>query len=76
PATSYLNVYIVIDTSPSMLLAATTAGQSAMYSGIGCQFACHNGDAHTIGKTKYANNYEYRTAKNIKLRADVAGDAV
>jgi hypothetical protein len=76
PATSYLNVYIVIDTSPSMLLAATTSGQATMYSGIGCQFACHTGDAHTIGKKTYANNYEYSTAKNIKLRADVAGDAV
>ncbi|MBY3536025.1 pilus assembly protein [Rhizobium laguerreae] len=76
PATSYLNVYIVIDTSPSMLLAATTAGQSSMYSGIGCQFACHTGDAHTVGKTKYTNNYEYSKAKGIKLRADVAGDAV
>ncbi|API55437.1 hypothetical protein BMW22_28485 (plasmid) [Rhizobium leguminosarum] len=76
PATSYLNVYIVIDTSPSMLLAATTAGQATMYSGIGCQFACHTGDSHTIGKTTYANNYKYSTAKNIKLRADVAGDAV
>ncbi|MFF0922755.1 TadE/TadG family type IV pilus assembly protein [Rhizobium leguminosarum] len=76
PATSYLNVYIVIDTSPSMLLAATTAGQSTMYSGIGCQFACHTGDAHKIGNKTYNNNYEYSTAKNIKLRADVAGDAV
>ncbi|MGO7591751.1 TadE/TadG family type IV pilus assembly protein [Rhizobium leguminosarum] len=76
PATSYLNVYIVIDTSPSMLLAATTAGQSTMYSGIGCQFACHTGDAHKIGNKTYNNNYEYSTAKSIKLRADVAGDAV
>ncbi|RFB88955.1 hypothetical protein B5K11_24160 [Rhizobium leguminosarum bv. trifolii] len=76
PTTSYLNVYVVIDTSPSMLLAATTAGQATMYSGIGCQFACHTGDAHTVGKKKYANNYEYSTAKGIKLRADVAGDAV
>ncbi|NEJ74001.1 hypothetical protein GR197_26250 [Rhizobium phaseoli] len=76
PATSYLNVYIVIDTSPSMLLAATTAGQATMYSGIKCQFACHTGDSHTIGNKTYANNYEYSTAKNIKLRADVAGDAV
>ncbi|AIC31026.1 Flp pilus assembly Tad-like protein (plasmid) [Rhizobium etli bv. mimosae str. IE4771] len=76
PATSYLNVYIVIDTSPSMLLAATTAGQATMYSGIKCQFACHTGDTHTIGKKTYANNYEYSTAKGIKLRADVAGDAV
>ncbi|EJC83401.1 Flp pilus assembly protein TadG [Rhizobium leguminosarum bv. trifolii WSM2297] len=76
PATSYLNVYIVIDTSPSMLLAATTSGQATMYSGIGCQFACHTGDSHKIGNKTYANNYEYSTAKNIKLRADVAGDAV
>ncbi|KPH06568.1 pilus assembly protein (plasmid) [Rhizobium acidisoli] len=76
PATSYLNVYIVIDTSPSMLLAATTSGQSTMYSGIKCQFACHTGDAHTVSNKTYANNYEYSTAKNIKLRADVAGDAV
>lgn len=76
PATSYLNVYIVIDTSPSMLLAATTQGQSDMYAGIGCQFACHTGDSHTIGKKTYANNYEYSAEKKIKLRADVAGDAV
>ncbi|WP_064696867.1 TadE/TadG family type IV pilus assembly protein [Rhizobium aegyptiacum] len=76
PATSYLNVYIVIDTSPSMLLAATTSGQSAMYAGIKCQFACHTGDSHTIGKTTYATNYDYSKEKKIKLRADVAGDAV
>ncbi|MBX5154234.1 pilus assembly protein [Rhizobium lentis] len=76
PATSYLNVYIVIDTSPSMLLAATTSGQSTMYTGIKCQFACHTGDSHTIGKTTYATNYDYSKEKKIKLRADVAGDAV
>ncbi|UWU24705.1 pilus assembly protein (plasmid) [Rhizobium sp. CB3060] len=76
PATSYLNVYVVIDKSPSMLLAATTAGQQTMYSGIGCQFACHTGDAHTVSGKSYANNYEYSTAKSIKLRADVAVDAV
>ncbi|OCJ08500.1 hypothetical protein A6U86_27835 [Rhizobium sp. AC27/96] len=76
PATSYLNVYIVVDKSPSMLLAATTAGQQAMYSGIGCQFACHTGDAHTSGGVNYADNYAYAHAKGIKLRADVAVDAV
>jgi Flp pilus assembly protein TadG len=76
PSTSYLNVYIVIDKSPSMLLAATSAGQQTMYNGIGCQFACHTGDAHTTGGTSYANNYAYSVAKGIKLRADVAVDAV
>ncbi|WFU04588.1 pilus assembly protein (plasmid) [Rhizobium sp. CB3171] len=76
PATSYLNVYVVIDKSPSMLLAATTAGQQTMYSGIRCQFACHTGDEHTVSGTYYANNYAYSIAKKIKLRADVAVDAV
>ena len=76
PATSYLNVYIVIDKSPSMLLAATSAGQQTMYNGIGCQFACHTGDAHKTGGVNYANNYAYAHAKGIKLRADVAVDAV
>lgn len=76
PSTSYLNVYFVIDKSPSMLLAATTAGQQAMYSGIGCQFACHTGDAHTVSGVKYANNYAYALSKSIKLRADVAVEAV
>ncbi|WP_245459504.1 MULTISPECIES: TadE/TadG family type IV pilus assembly protein [unclassified Rhizobium] len=76
PATSYLNVYIVIDKSPSMLLAATTAGQQTMYNGIGCQFACHSGDAHVAGGVSYSDNYAYAHAKGIKLRADVAVDAV
>jgi Flp pilus assembly protein TadG len=76
PATSYLNVYIVIDKSPSMLLAATSAGQQTMYNGIGCQFACHTGDAHTAGGVNYVDNYAYAHAKGVKLRADVAVDAV
>jgi hypothetical protein len=59
-----------------MLLAATTAGQQAMYNGIGCQFACHTGDKHVVGGATYLNNYAYSTAKKIKLRADVAVDAV
>ncbi|QND45370.1 pilus assembly protein (plasmid) [Rhizobium lusitanum] len=76
PASSYLNVYIVIDKSPSMLLAATTAGQQAMYKAIGCQFACHDGDKQTVAGAQYANNYAYSSEKKIKLRADVAVDAV
>ncbi|NBC36946.1 hypothetical protein GTZ99_10295 [Novosphingobium sp. FSY-8] len=48
----YMNFYLVLDTSPSMLLATTSTGISALravtapYSsnpgyGIGCAFACH-----------------------------------
>jgi len=76
PATSYLNVYLVLDKSASMMLAATTAGQAAMRSAIGCEFACHTGDSHTIGSKTYHNNYEYSTEAGIKLRSDVLLDAV
>ncbi|KQS75357.1 hypothetical protein ASG25_08685 [Rhizobium sp. Leaf384] len=76
PSTSYLNVYVVLDKSPSMLLAATAAGQQTMYDGVGCQFACHTGDQHTVNGVRYADNYTYSVAKNIKLRAGVSVDAV
>jgi Flp pilus assembly protein TadG len=76
PSTSYLNVYVVLDKSPSMLLAATAAGQATMNSTIGCQFACHTEQGPTVGGVSYANNYMYAKAKGIKLRADVSVDAV
>ncbi|SES46971.1 Flp pilus assembly protein TadG [Rhizobium sp. NFR03] len=76
PSTSFLNVYVVLDKSPSMLLAATAAGQDTMYRSAGCQFACHAEQGPTVGGVSYANNYAYSKANGIKLRADVSIDAV
>jgi Flp pilus assembly protein TadG len=78
PASSYLNVYIVIDKSASMLLAATSSGQTAMRnSSAGCVFACHNAEAgsHLYKGTYYANNYLLSRAMGVTLRADVAATA-
>jgi Flp pilus assembly protein TadG len=78
PASSYLNVYVLLDKSASMMLAATTADQQKMktYAG-GCVFACHTpeGDHDYNGRT-YSNNYDLAKALGVTLRADVSVSAV
>lgn len=76
PATSYLDVYLVLDKSSSMLLAATNSGKTALTSALGCAFSCHDGDAHTVNGVKYKTNYEYSAPRNIELRSDVLLEAV
>jgi hypothetical protein len=75
PGTSYINIYLLLDTSASQMLASSAAGQATMRADIGCEFACHTGDAHTVNNVAYANNYLYARAKNINLRSDVLLDA-
>lgn len=54
PGSSYMNVYIVLDKSASMMLAATSAGQTAMQDTAGCAFACHVSEgSHTYKGKSY-----------------------
>lgn len=76
PATSYLNVYLVLDKSASMMLASSNSGQALLTSALGCAFACHDGDEHTVKGVKYLTNYAYSAPKNVELRSDVLLDAV
>ncbi|NKN38016.1 pilus assembly protein [Agrobacterium sp. a22-2] len=79
PGESYLNVYIVLDKSASMLLAATTAGQTTMLaSAAGCAFACHTseGATYTYKKKKYTTVYGLAKAMGVQLRTDVSLAAV
>lgn len=79
PGSSYMNVYIVLDKSASMLLAATTAGQNALLnSQAGCAFACHTSEGATFkykGKN-YSTVYGLAKAMGVQLRTDVAKNAV
>jgi len=75
PSTSYMNVYIVLDKSASMLLAATSSGQNTMrYSAAGCVFACHTaeGGPWTYNNKSYSTNYKLAKAMGVTLRADVS----
>ncbi|WP_342394617.1 TadE/TadG family type IV pilus assembly protein [Sinorhizobium numidicum] len=84
PATSYLNVYIVIDKSPSMLLAATSEGQEMLRAdrNIGCEFACHDTidpvhkDRDSAKAILAPTYYDYIKNLGVKLRTDVALEAV
>lgn len=77
PATSYVDVYVVIDKSPSMLLAATSGGQSLMRKKVNCEFACHSTEEPvTVQSKKYPTYYAYSKAAGVKLRSDVALEAV
>jgi len=79
PATSYMNVYLVLDKSASMLLAATTAGQTSLRSSAAaCEFACHTneGKSFTYKGSSYSTVYGLSKAMGITLRADISVEAV
>ncbi|OAP39865.1 hypothetical protein AU381_09965 [Sinorhizobium glycinis] len=80
PATSYLEVYIVLDKSPSMLLAATSEGQAMLRAdkNITCEFACHDtkDPVKRNGSVIASTYYNYIKSLGVKLRTDVALDAV
>lgn len=76
PATSYLNVYLVLDKSASMLLPATPSGQTLLTQSLSCAFACHTDHPVTKNGTYYPTYYAYSSAKNVDLRSDVLLDAV
>lgn len=79
PEKAFMNVYVVLDKSASMLLASTAQGQADLLaSPAKCAFACHDSEGTSYaykGKT-YTNVYDLSTAMGIKLRTDVAVSAV
>jgi Flp pilus assembly protein TadG len=74
PATSYLDVYIVLDKSASMLLAATKSGQDSLIGKTGCTFACHEieGGPWSVKGVSYDTHYKVAKALGVTLRADVS----
>jgi Flp pilus assembly protein TadG len=86
-----IDFYMMLDTSPSMALPATTAGLQAMVKatptqgdGKGCAFACHQTDTSSSspGGTdkvngKYVDNYYIaKTKLKLTLRSDLTKLAV
>jgi len=65
----YLNVYLLVDISSSMLLPATPAGITQMNNGTGCALACHE---TTDGK----DSYSYALKNNVLLRYQVVNQGV
>jgi Flp pilus assembly protein TadG len=66
----YVNVYLLIDISASMLLPSTTAGITQMINGQGgCALACHN-------TTDGTDSYSWALNHGIQLRYQVVNQGV
>ncbi len=65
----YLNLYLLIDISASMLLPATDAGIAQMRSGTGCALACHD-------KTDGTDTFAYALRSNILMRYQVVNQGI
>jgi Flp pilus assembly protein TadG len=68
-AQPYLNVYLLIDISASMLLPSTSDGISKMIKGQGCALACHD-------KTDGSDSYSWALSKGIQLRYQVVNQGI
>ena len=65
----YVNVYLLIDISASMLLPATSTGINQMITGTGCALACHD---RTDGK----DTFSYAVKNNILMRYQVVNQGI
>lgn len=77
PNRPYMNVYLLLDNSASMGLAATTDGQATMKSYASCVFACHTaeGGPYKIKGKTYYTTYDVSQALGVTLRRDVMNSA-
>jgi uncharacterized protein YegL len=66
---SYVNVYLLVDISASMLLPSTQDGINQMQAGQGCALACHD---RSDGK----DSYGWAVKNNITLRYQVVNQGV
>jgi hypothetical protein len=76
-----IDFYLMLDTSPSMALPATTAGLQTMLNDTGCAFACHQTDLTDHNETVMHEGsridfYTYAKRKGLLLRTDLVHEAV
>ena len=77
-----IDFYMLLDTSPSMAIAATTSGIATMVSHTasqgGCAFACHetNPASDNLGNPGGIDNYQLARNLGVTLRIDLVNSAV
>jgi Flp pilus assembly protein TadG/uncharacterized protein YegL len=65
----FVNVYLLVDISSSMLLPSTQAGITQMRNGTGCALACHT-------TTDGTDSYSYALNQGIQLRYQVVNQGI
>ena len=68
PTTTYLNIYLLLDDSPSMGIGASSSDIAAMTAANGCAFACHSPSGGFPG-------YSIPDVPGTQLRIDVLQSA-
>lgn len=77
-----IDFYLLLDTSPSMAIAATTAGINTMVANTGsqggCAFACHETHpaSDNLGNPGGEDNYALARNLGVTLRIDLVNSAV
>ncbi len=80
--TPNIDFYVLLDTSPSMEIAATTSGINTMVANTpkqgGCAFGCHESypSADNLGNPHGEDNYALARALGVTLRIDLVNQAV
>lgn len=75
------NFYLLVDTSPSMEIAATTSGINTMVANTssqgGCAFGCHQSNpwADNLGNPGGEDNYQLARNLGVTLRMDLVSNA-
>ena len=72
---SYINFYILMDTSDSMSIPASKAEQTTLYGKTSCVFACHGGGPGLPGGYNSFHDYA-KNGLGLKIRQDVATSAL
>jgi Flp pilus assembly protein TadG len=81
-ATGNIDFYLLVDTSPSMAVPASTKGIQTMIENTpeqgGCAFACHesNPGVDNLGNRNNESNYSLARSLGLTLRIDRVEDAV
>lgn len=82
PSNPNINFYMLLDSSPSMAIAATQAGINTMVANTssqgGCAFACHetHPSSDSLGNPHGEDNYALARALGVTLRIDNLRTAV
>jgi Flp pilus assembly protein TadG len=70
-AGKYVDVYLMIDISGSMMIGATQKDMDALTAKFGCVFACHDGAKNVWNGSSYGDAYQWAKTNNISLRYEV-----
>jgi Flp pilus assembly protein TadG len=70
-AGTYVDVYLMIDISGSMMIGATQKDMDALSAKFGCVLACHDGATNVWNGSFYGDAYQWATNNNVSLRYEV-----